>query len=41
MEIPPNVFVEGVAGAMVGDMVAMTDSGYEILNEFPRDLISW
>ena len=41
MEIHPNVFVEGVAGAMVGDMVAVTDSGYEILNEFPRDLISW
>ena len=41
MEIHPNVFVPGVAGAMIGDMVAVTDSGYEILNEFPRDLCSW
>ena len=41
MEIHPNVFVPGVAGAMIGDMVAVTDSGYEILNEFPRPLFSW
>ena len=41
MEIHPNVFVPGVAGAMIGDMVAVTDTGYEILNEYPRDLISW
>ena len=41
MEIHPNVFVPGVAGAMIGDMVAVTDSGYEILGEFPPDLISW
>ena len=41
MEIHPNVFVEGVAGAMVGDMVPVTENGCEILNEFPRDLISW
>jgi Xaa-Pro aminopeptidase len=41
MEIHPNVFVPGVAGAMIGDMVAVTDSGYEVLNEFPPDLISW
>ncbi len=41
MEIHPNVFVPGVAGAMIGDMVAVTYGGYEILNEFPRDLCSW
>ena len=41
MEIHPNVFVPGVAGAMIGDMVAVTDTGHEILTEFPRDLISW
>ena len=41
MEIHPNVFVPGVAGAMIGDVVAVTDTGYEILTEFPRELIEW
>ena len=41
MEIHPNVFVPGVAGAMIGDMVAVTETGYEILTDYPRDLISW
>ena len=41
MEIHPNVFVPGVAGAMIGDMVAVTENGYEILTDYPRDLISW
>jgi len=41
MELHPNVFIPGVAGAMIGDMVAVTDTGYEILTEFPRDLIIW
>src|ERR1700722_9222940 len=39
MELHPNLFVPGVAGAMIGDMVAVTDAGYEILTEYPRDLI--
>ncbi len=41
MELHPNVFIPGLAGAMLGDMVAITDTGYEILTEFPRDLIEW
>jgi Xaa-Pro dipeptidase len=41
MELHPNVFIPGVAGAMIGDMVAVTDTGCEILTEFPRDLIIW
>jgi Xaa-Pro dipeptidase len=41
LEVHPNLFVPGVAGAMIGDMVAITDTGYEIFTEFPRDLIVW
>ena len=39
MELHPNLFVPNVAGAMIGDMVAVTETGYEILTEYPRDLI--
>jgi len=39
MELHPNLFVPGKAGAMIGDMVAITETGYEILTEYPRDLI--
>jgi Xaa-Pro dipeptidase len=41
MEVHPNVFVPGVAGAYLGDMVAITETGYEILTTFPRDLVTW
>lgn len=41
MELHPHLFVPGVAGAMIGDMVAVTETGYEVLTEFPRDLIAW
>ena len=41
MEVHPNAFVLGVAGAYLGDMVAITEAGYEMLTRFPRDLISW
>jgi len=33
--------VPGVAGAMIGDMVTITDTGYEILTDYPRDLIQY
>jgi len=39
MELHPNLYVPNVAGAMIGDMVAITDTGYEVLTEYPRDLI--
>ena len=41
MELHPNLFVPGVGGAMIGDVVAVTDTGYEILTEYPRDLITY
>jgi Xaa-Pro aminopeptidase len=41
MELHPHLFVPNVAGAMIGDMVAVTETGYEILTAFPRDLITW
>jgi len=41
MEIHPNLFVPGVGGAMIGDVVAVTETGYEILTEYPRDLAMW
>ena len=41
MELHPNLFVPGVAGAMIGDMVLVTETGYELLTAFPRDLIDW
>ena len=41
MESHPSLFVPGVAGAMIGDMVTITDTGYELLTEYPRDLIQY
>ena len=40
-EFHPNLFVRNVAGAAIGDMVLVTDTGYEILNQFPRELVEW
>jgi Xaa-Pro dipeptidase len=40
-ELHPNLFVTNVAGAVIGDMVLVTETGNEILNRFPRDLILW
>lgn len=39
MELHPNLYVRNVGGATIGDMVAVTDSGYEILTKYPQDLI--
>jgi Xaa-Pro aminopeptidase len=39
MELHPNLYIRNVAGATIGDMVAITATGYEILTEYPRDLI--
>jgi Xaa-Pro dipeptidase len=39
MELHPNLYLPNVAGAMIGDMVAVTDTGYEVLTKYPRDLI--
>ena len=36
--IEPGIYKEGVGGARLEDMVLITDTGYEILTEAPRDL---
>jgi Xaa-Pro dipeptidase len=38
-EIHPNLFVEGVAGAAIGDMVLVTEKGPELLTKYPRSLL--
>lgn len=40
-EFHPNLFVPGVGGAVIGDMVTVTADGPRILNQFPRELIIW
>jgi Xaa-Pro aminopeptidase len=39
-EIHPNLFVEGLAGASIGDMVLVTEEGPEFLTKHPRKLLS-
>jgi Xaa-Pro dipeptidase len=41
LELHPHLFVPGVGGAMIGDMVLVTAAGYEVLTQYPRDLIAW
>jgi len=40
-ELHPNVFIPNEATGAIGDMVLVTESGYDILNKFPRELIIW
>ena len=40
-ELHPNVFIPNEATGAIGDMVLVTESGYDILNGFPRELIIW
>jgi Xaa-Pro dipeptidase len=39
-EVHPNLFIEGVAGASIGDMVLVTERGPELLTKHPRTLLS-
>jgi Xaa-Pro aminopeptidase len=39
LELHPNVFIPNEAAGAIGDMVLVTEDGYEILNGFPRELI--
>ena len=39
-EVHPNLFIEGVAGASIGDMVLVTEHGPELLTKHPRTLLS-
>jgi len=41
LELHPHLFVPGAGGAMIGDMVLVTETGFEILTHYPRDLIVW
>ena len=41
LELHPNVFIPNEAAGAIGDMVLVTEDGYEILNAFPRELIIW
>jgi Xaa-Pro aminopeptidase len=41
LELHPNVFIPNEAAGAIGDMVLVTEDGYEILNQFPRELIRW
>jgi Xaa-Pro dipeptidase len=38
-EIHPNLFIEGFAGASIGDMVLVTGDGAEVLTKYPRGLL--
>ncbi|OWT54504.1 M24 family metallopeptidase [Candidimonas nitroreducens] len=40
-EIHPNLFVPGVGGAAIGDMVALEEQGYSILTSYPRHHLDW
>ena len=39
-EVHPNLFVDGIAGASIGDMVLVTEHGPELLTKHPRTLLS-
>jgi Xaa-Pro aminopeptidase len=39
-EVHPNLFVEGYAGASIGDMALVTDEGTELLTNHPRHLLT-
>jgi Xaa-Pro aminopeptidase len=41
LELHPHLFVPGVGGAMIGDMVLVTEAAHEVLTQYPRDLITW
>jgi Xaa-Pro dipeptidase len=39
LELHPNLFVPGVGGAALGDMVLVTQRGYRLLTSFARELL--
>ncbi|GAA4328950.1 hypothetical protein GCM10023144_15260 [Pigmentiphaga soli] len=41
LELHPHLFVPDVGGAMIGDMVLVTETGWELLTRHPRDPLVW
>jgi Xaa-Pro dipeptidase len=41
LELHPNIFPPNEPAGAIGDMVLVTENGYEILTRFPRELIRW
>jgi Xaa-Pro dipeptidase len=39
-EIHPNIFIPNEAAGAIGNMVLVTENGYEILDRFPRDFFA-
>ena len=37
--VEPGIYVPGVAGVRIEDLVLVTEDGHEVLNHFTRDLI--
>ena len=40
-ELHPNLFVPNLGGAVVGDMVVVTEQGNQLLTHYPRHHINW
>ncbi len=40
-EFHPNLFVSGLAGAAIGDMVLISADGPRLLSRYTRELIEW
>jgi len=41
LSLQPNLFVPGEAGAAIGDMVLVTETGAELLTRYPADIGMW
>ncbi len=39
-ELHPNIFIPDEATAAIGDMVLVTETGHEIMDRFPRELLA-
>jgi Xaa-Pro aminopeptidase len=41
MGLHPQIWVPDFGGAMIREMVAVTDRGYDVLTQFPNELRVW
>ena len=37
--VEPGIYVPGIAGVRIEDLVLVTEEGHEVLNHFTKDLI--